>query len=200
MAKAAARDGVRRRGFLAAFGALLSGAASASPASGKDVTGERLGGVLDLRDKSGRLRRLADFRGKVVLLFFGYTRCPDVCPTTLLRTAEAIRHLRADEASRVQVLWATVDPERDTADLVGRYVAAFNPAFIGLRGSIAQTDAVTAAFKFRYDITIYRDQAMVSHSPDGYLIDARGHTRVRIGYDASPEQMAADVRALLAES
>jgi protein SCO1/2 len=134
------------------------------------------------------------------LLFFGYTRCPDVCPTTLLRVAEAIRALDAAEAARVQVLWATVDPDRDTADLIGRYVQAFNPGFIGLRGSVAQTDAVTAAFKFRYEITYYRGEVLVSHAPDGYVIDARGRTRVRIGYDASPEQIARDVRSLLAQA
>ena len=129
-----------------------------------------------------------------------YKRQPDVCPTTLLRVAEAVRLLRTDEAARVQVLWATVDPERDTPALVGRYVEAFNPAFIGLSGSVAQTDAVTAAFKFRYEITYYRSEVLVSHSPDGYVIDARGRTRVRIGYDASPEQIVRDVRALLAEA
>jgi protein SCO1/2 len=181
-------------------GAFLSGIAAAAPASGKDVTAEHLGGLLGLRDSSGRVRRLVDFRGKVLLLFFGYTRCPDVCPTTLLRVAEAVRSLRADEAARVQVLWATVDPDRDRPELVSRYVQAFNPAFIGLSGSVAQTDAVTAAFKFRYEITYYRNEVMVSHSPDGFVIDGRGRTRVRIGYDASPEQIAADVRVLLAQT
>jgi protein SCO1/2 len=186
--------------MLGLAGALLAGQAAGSPSSGKDVSTERLGGILDLRDPSGRLRRLADFRGKVILLFFGYTRCPDVCPTTLLRAAEAIRSLDRDEASRVQVLWATVDPERDTPELIGHYVSAFNPSFIALRGTVAQTDAVTAAFKFRYEITSYRSEIMVSHSPDGYAIDGRGRTRVRIGYAASPAQIAQDVRALLAQA
>jgi len=191
---------LRRRALLGLAGALLARAAPAASSSGKDVTAEHLGGLLDLRDPTGRVRRLAEFRGKVLLLFFGYTRCPAVCPTTLLRVAEAVRLLRTDEAARVQVLWATVDPERDTPALVGRYVEAFNPAFIGLSGSVAQTDAVTAAFKFRYEITYYRSEVLVSHSPDGYVIDARGRTRVRIGYDASPEQIVRDVRALLAEA
>jgi protein SCO1 len=191
---------LRRRSLLGLAGAFIPGIAAAAPSSGKDVTAEHLGGLLGLRDSAGRVRRLADFRGNVVLLFFGYTRCPDVCPTTLLRVAEAMRSLGVDETARVRVLWATVDPDRDTPDLVGRYVAAFNPAFVGLSGSVAQTDAVTAAFKFRYEITYYRNEVMVSHSPDGFAIDARGRTRVRIGYDASPEQIAADVRVLLAEA
>jgi len=189
-----------RRSILAMACGLAAGRVLGMPASGKDVTPQGLGGLLDLPDRSGRVRRLADFRGKVVLLFFGYTRCPDVCPTTLVRMAQAMRLLAGDEASRVQVLWVTIDPERDTSGLVERYVAAFNPAFIGLRGSVAQTDAVTAAFKFRYEITTYRREVMVSHSPDGYLIDPRGRTRVRIGVDATPEQIALDVRSALAGS
>jgi protein SCO1/2 len=136
----------------------------------------------------------------VLLLFFGYTRCPDVCPTTLVRVAEAVRRLAPDEVSRVRVIWATVDPERDSPELVGRYVQAFNPAFIGLSGSVAQTDVVTAAFRFRYDVTTYRNDVLVSHSPDGFVIDARGRTRVRIGVDATPEQIERDVHALLAET
>ncbi len=193
-------DCLRRRELLTlAFGLLAAGAAAA-PASGKDVTSEHLGGLLDLRDSSGRVRRLAEFRGKVLLLFFGYTRCPDICPTTLLRVAEAVRLLRADEAARTRVLWVTVDPERDTPDLVGRYVEAFNPDFVGLSGTVAQTDAVTTAFKFRYDITYYRNEVMVSHSPDGFVIDAHGRTRVRIGAGASPEAIAGDVRSLLAQA
>jgi protein SCO1/2 len=174
--------------------------AAATPSSGKDVSGEHLGGVLDLPDATGRVRRLAEFRGKVLLLFFGYTRCPDVCPTTLVRVAEAVRRLAPDEVSRVRVIWATVDPERDSPELVGRYVQAFNPAFIGLSGSVAQTDVVTAAFRFRYDVTTYRNDVLVSHSPDGFVIDARGRTRVRIGVDATPEQIERDVHALLAET
>lgn len=198
MPRSPALVGVDRRSVLTLVGSVLAGAAIGMPSSGRDVTAQGLGGVLDLRDPSGRIRRLADFRGEVVLLFFGYTRCPDVCPTTLLRVAEAMRMLRAEEASRVRVLWVTVDPERDTADLVGRYVEAFDRAFIGLRGSVAQTDAVTAAFRFRYQITYYRNEVLVSHSPDGYLIDARGRTRIRIGYEATPDQIVQDVRFALA--
>ena len=192
---------LRRRSLLVLAGGLVAGrSAAAAPSSGKDVTGEHLGGVLDLPDAAGRVRRLADFRGKVLLLFFGYTRCPDVCPTTLVRVAEAVRRLPPGDVARVRVLWATVDPERDSPELVGRYVQAFDPAFIGLSGSVAQTDVVTAAFKFRYDITTYRNEVLVSHSPDGFAIDTRGRTRVRIGADASPEQIGRDVRSLLAEA
>jgi protein SCO1/2 len=170
--------------------------AGAQPVSGKDVTSRRLGGLLDLTDHQGHRRRLDDFRGKVVLLFFGYTRCPDVCPTTLLRMVEVLR-LLGDDARRVQVLWMTVDPERDTQALLASYVAAFDPAILGLRGTIAQTDAVADAFKVRYDITYYKDEVLVSHSAFGYLIDGTGTTRIEIDYAATPEQIVRDVRSVL---
>ena len=181
----------------AAFALAARPAMAGAPLSGKDVTAVHLGGVLGLTDQHGRMRTLADFRSKAVLLFFGYTRCPDVCPTTLLRMSEVLRLLGAD-ARQVQVLWMTVDPERDTPALLGSYVGAFNPAFLGLRGTPAQTDAVTEAFKVRYDITYYKDEVLVGHSAFGYLIDGRGRTRVKIDYDATPEQIAHDVRDVLA--
>ncbi len=165
--------------------------------SGEDVTVQRFGGGFELSDVHGRLRRLADFRGKVVLFFFGYTRCPDVCPTTLLRMAETKRLLGAD-ASRTQVLWMTVDPERDTGEIVSQYVAAFSPTFLGLRGTPRQTEAIADAYKIQYDITYFRDEVFVSHSSFGYLIDGRGRVRVRIRYDATAEQIAHDVRDVLA--
>jgi protein SCO1/2 len=163
------------------------------------VTGLGIQGVLGLRDEQGRVRRLADFRGKAVLLFFGYTGCPDVCPTTLLRLAEVVRQL-GTQAARVQVLWVTVDPERDTRAVVGRYVHAFNPGFIGLRGTPAQTQAVAEAFRIHYQVAYYKGEALVSHSAFGYLMDGRGHVRVRIDHEAAPERIASDVRTVLASS
>jgi protein SCO1/2 len=91
----------------------------------------------------------------------------------------------------------TVDPERDTLALLANYVVAFNPAFLGLRGTARQTDAVTQAFKVRYDITYYKDEVLVNHSAFGYLIDGRGTTRVKIDYEATPQQIVEDVRAVL---
>jgi len=191
--------GRSRRLFLGALvlaAARVDAAVGPQPLSGKDVTTRHLGGRLDLTDHRGRKCRLAHFHGKAVLLFFGYTRCPDVCPTTLLRMSEVL-HLLGADARRVQVLWMTVDPERDTQALLANYVTAFNPAFLGLRGTPAQTDAVTDAFKVRYDITYYKDEVLVSHSTFGYLIDGNGATRVEIDYAATPEQIAQDVRSVL---
>jgi protein SCO1/2 len=164
--------------------------------NGKDVSAEKLGGVLDLTDQQGRRRRLVDFKGKAVLIFFGYTRCPDVCPTTLVRMAQTMTKLGA-AAGKVQVLWVTVDPERDTQELLSHYVPAFNPGFLGLRGTEKETEAVTDAFKVRYQITYYKNEVLVDHSAFGYLIDPRGRTRIKIGYDMTSSQIAEDVRAIL---
>src|SRR5204863_9802396 len=101
-----------------------------SPFHGLDVTGANLGGELRLTDHNGQERTLASFRGKVVAVFFGYTQCPDVCPTTLADMANAMKLLGPD-AERVQVLFVTVDPKRDTKDLLAQYVPAFNPTFLG---------------------------------------------------------------------
>ena len=118
-----------------------------SPFSGIDVTGGEMGGgALRLQDPDGRVRSIADFRGKVVVVIFGFTHCPDVCPTQLADMAKAVRQL-GDRERDVQVLFVTVDPKRDTAELLRQYVPAFHPAFIGLRGSEAETAAVTKDFK-----------------------------------------------------
>ena len=164
--------------------------------NGKDVSSRKLGGELNIADHHGVRRRLADFRGKVVLIFFGYTRCPDVCPSTLTRMNEVLG-LLGPAASRVQVLWMTVDPERDTQQLLANYVPAFNQAFLGLRGTEAETDRVTRAFEIDYRIPHYKDQVLVDHSAFGYLIDPDGRTRVRFDYETGARQIAENVRAFL---
>jgi protein SCO1/2 len=173
----------------------LAGAASSF--AGKDVTTQRLGEVLHLRDHLGQARTLASYRGKAVLIFFGYTHCPDVCPTTLIRLNEAM-NLLGPLASKVQVLWVTVDPDRDTQDLLSHYVPAFNSSFVGLRGTEKETAEAADAFKVDYVITHYKDQILVDHSAYGYLLDVNGHARVKIPNDLTPEQIAHDVRAILA--
>lgn len=131
-----------------------------------------------------------------MLIFFGYTHCPDVCPTTLLRMNEVVQML-GEAAGRVQVLWVTVDPDRDTQDLLSHYIPAFNPDFLGLRGSHAQTERVAKAFGVSYQILHYHGEILVDHSAFGYAIDPTGRTRVRIDYDLAPRLIASDVRALL---
>src|SRR4030095_6112122 len=116
---------------------------------GSDVTGSSFGRDFALTDADGKARTLADYRGKAVVVFFGYTQCPDVCPTTLVTLAEAMKKLGAD-ADRVQVLFVTVDPERDTPALLSQYVPAFDPRFVGLSGDAAATERVAKEFKVIY--------------------------------------------------
>jgi len=175
-----------------------SGAAPAPALAlhGRDIGAEQWDAAFTLNDTAGTPRTLADFRGKVVLLAFGYTHCPDVCPTTLAKFAEVRRLLGADGA-RVQGLFVTIDPERDTAELLRAYVPAFDPSFIGLRGSEAQTDAATKAFHANYQIVEYQGTVMVDHTASTYIIDTRGRARVVSPYDQPAAQLADDVRALL---
>jgi protein SCO1 len=166
---------------------------------GRNVTPENWGAAFALTDPAGRRVSLADEKGKAVLLAFGYTHCPDACPTTLARLAE-VRRLMGADAQRVQVLFVTVDPERDTGPMLGRYVTAFDPTFIGLRGSDDETDAVATAFHADYGIMNYRGEVLVEHTVETYLIDPAGHTRVVIPHTLSAREVADDVRSVLGSS
>jgi protein SCO1/2 len=175
------------------FGA---GSAPAHAFHGRDVSQEHWAAAFSLTDPADRPRSLGDFRGKVVLLTFGYTHCPDVCPTTLAKFAEVRRLLGAD-AARVQGLFVTVDPERDSAELLRNYVPSFDPTFIGLRGTEEQTDAATRSFHANYQIVDYHGNILVDHTASTYLIDALGRMRVVAPYDQSARALADDVSALL---
>ncbi|HXY05574.1 MAG TPA: SCO family protein [Burkholderiaceae bacterium] len=172
------------------------GASHESLLHGHDVSGEDWGADFVLSDPSGRERTLRDYRGKVVLLSFGYTHCPDVCPTTLAKFAEVRRLLGAD-AGRVQVLFVTVDPARDSAELLRAFVPSFDPSFVGLRGTPAQTDAAIKSFRARYQVVERNGDIEVDHTASTYLIDTRGKTRVVAPYDEAARQLADDVRELL---
>ena len=163
---------------------------------GKDVSAEHIGGSIDLTDQNGQRRSLDEFRGKVVLIFFGYTSCPDFCPTTLLRMAQVMKILGAD-ADKAQLLWVTVDPERDTQALLKSYVAAFNPKFLALRGTPAQTKTLARNFHVGYQILHYNGTILVDHSAYGYLIDPSGKTRLKLPYDMTADQVAEDIRNFL---
>lgn len=143
-----------RRLALAALTALaLAGCQKAGPDKpafkGIDLTGAEYARTLNLTDQDGRARSLADFKGKVLVVFFGYTQCPDVCPTTMAEVAEVKRSLGAD-GDKVQGVFVTIDPERDTAALLKAYLASFDPGFVGLRGSGEQTQAAAKEFKVFY--------------------------------------------------
>jgi protein SCO1/2 len=169
-----------------------------SPFHGVDVTGLDAGSALRLADFDGKTRTLADFRGKLVIVDFGYTQCPDVCPTTLHDYAEALKKLGAD-AAQVQLLFVTVDPGRDTAQLLGEYVRAFDPRFLGLRGDAAATERVTKDFK------VYAQQRpgktaesyTVDHSAQVFVFDREGRLRLMMPPGSTPADIASDLRVLL---
>jgi len=177
----------------------LSGCGSGAPKfKSTDITGVDYGKNLALADTTGRVRRLDDFRGKAVVVFFGFTHCPDVCPTTLADIAGALKTLGPD-ADRVQVLFITVDPERDTAADLQRYVSAFDPRFIALRGDAAATQQVAKDFKIYYEKRKQGDTYTIDHSSQSYVIDPAGRLRLLV----RPERLAADLpddlRTLLKE-
>jgi protein SCO1/2 len=171
---------------------------SRSPFFGVDVTGAKMGGELRLKDSTGKDRTLADFRGKVVALFFGYTHCPDVCPTTLADMAKAMRLLGTD-AQRVQVLFVTVDPKRDTPELLGQYVPAFDPSFLGLWGDAGATTKATKDFNIYFQERAGKDAASytVDHTAQSFVIDKEGRLRLVWPYGIEPAQMAGDLKVLL---
>jgi protein SCO1/2 len=168
------------------------------PFTGIDVTGGEMGGALQLTDHDGRARSLADFRGKVVVVVFGFTHCPDVCPTTLADMAKAVRKL-GDREREVQVLFVTVDPKRDTAELLRQYVPAFHPEFLGLRGTEAEVNKVTKEFHVYASERPGKtpDTYSVDHSAQSFVIDREGRTRLLLPPATPPEAIASDLRVLL---
>ena len=161
-----------------------------------DITGAQYGKVLDLTDHNGKPRHLEDFRGKAVVIFFGFTHCPDICPTTLAETAAALKKLGAD-ADRVQVLFVTVDPERDTAEALSKYVTAFDPRFLGLRGDAEATSRAAKEFKVFYEKRKSGDSYSVDHSGQTYVIDPQGRLRLLVRPERLAEDLPEDLRALL---
>ena len=166
-----------------------------------DITGADFGKDFQLADFNGQPRRLTDFRGKVVAVFFGYTHCPDVCPTTLAELASAVSKLGPD-ASRVQVLFITADPERDTAAVLKQYVTAFNPTFLGLRGTPEQTAEVAKAFKvlIQKNATDDPNNYTVDHSSGTYVYDTSGRLRLYVSYGQGADVLAHDLEQLFKTS
>ena len=161
-----------------------------------DITGADYGKTLELTDHTGKPRHLEDFRGKAVVVFFGFTHCPDICPTTLVDVSNALKALGPD-AERVQVLFVTVDPERDTRDALAKYVTAFDPHFLGLRGDAAATQRAAKEFKIYYEKRKSGDSYSVDHSGQSYVIDPQGRLRLLVRPDRIAEDLAADLRTLL---
>ena len=169
-----------------------------SPFNGVDVTGSDMGRGLRLMDHTGQERALADFRGKVVLVIFGFTQCPDVCPTALANAASAVRQL-GEEGKQVQVLFITVDPKRDTLELLRQYVTAFDPRFLGMGGDAERVLRTAKDFNMyvaqRPGTT--PDTYTVDHSTQMYAFDREGRVRLVIAHGTAPAAIAADLKVLL---
>ena len=168
---------------------------------GIDVTGAEYARDLPLTDHNGQQRSLKDFAGKVVVVFFGFTQCPDVCPTSMQELAEVKRTLGAD-GERLQGIFVTVDPERDTADVLKAYMANFDPTFLALRGNAQELAAVAKDFKIYYKKVDGKTPTSytMDHSAGSYVYDTAGRLRVYHRYGSGAAALAADVTTLLKES
>lgn len=164
-----------------------------------NLTGAGFGQRLELPDHDGRPRSLAEFRGRAVVVFFGYTACPDVCPTTLARFAEALQAL-GPQADQVQVLFVSLDPERDTPERLKAFVPWFHPSFLGLRGDAGQTRAVAGEFRI---FSARREVGsglgyVLDHTAGAYVYDPAGRLRLFVRDGAPVADIVADLRLLLA--
>ena len=196
---------INRRTAMAAITALAAAGLVACSAEQKpafkaiDITGAEYARQLNLPDASGKPRTLADFAGKVVVVFFGFTQCPDVCPTTLAEIAEIKAKLGADGA-KVQAVFVTVDPERDTPEIIGAYVAAFGRDFVALRGTLEQTQATAKEFKVFFAKVPGKTAGSytMDHTAGSYVFDPKGKVRLFVRQGGGVEAMAGDLRLLLA--
>lgn len=174
--------------------------APAGQPNGTDMRKEDIGGDFTMTDGDGKPFNLSDLKGKVVVLSFGYTHCPDVCPTELLTQSDVLKQLGA-QSKDVQVVFASVDPERDTPELVGKYVKQFDPSFIGLT---VTGDQSLPVIKQQYRVVSAKvnqkdDSAnyLVDHTAGSYLIDKNGEVAFFEPYGSEPEAVAADIKTLL---
>lgn len=195
---------MKRRTLLAAAPAALLAACgrTASPSfASTDITGVPWGKDFHLTDHQGRPRSLVDFRGKAVMLFFGYTHCPDICPTSLADMAR-VRKLLGPDGTRVQGLFVTLDPKRDTPQVLAQYVPAFDPGFLGLYGDEQATAAAAADFKvfFAPQKADERGNYTIDHSSGIFVFDPQGKLRLLMRPSMSVEAMAGDVGKLLKDA
>lgn len=180
-------------------GGILAGCSPPTPTfKSTDITGAAFAQGLTLTDHTGQVRTLADFRGKAVVVFFGFTQCPDVCPASMVSLAE-VKRLMGDKGHQLQVLFITVDPERDTLQLLKAYMANFDPTFLALRPDPAELKAVADSFKITYRKVEGPTPTSYSmdHSAGKYVFDTQGAVRLFTSYGTEPEVIAEDILALL---
>ena len=192
---------MKRRLALCAV-AMLAACSPEKPAfKAVDITGAEYARQLALPDANGKPRTLAEFKGKVTLVFFGFTQCPDVCPTALAEIAEVKQKLGADGA-KVQAVFVTVDPERDTPEVIGAYVRNFGSDFVALRGSLEQTHAAAKEFKIFFAKVPGKTEGAytMDHTAGTFVFDPQGRIRLFIRQGGGAEAMASDIKLLLAGS
>jgi protein SCO1/2 len=167
-----------------------------------DVTGADWGKSYSLTDLSGKTVTPADFQGKVTALFFGFMYCPDACPTHLTKMGE-LKKMLGKDAEQLQLVFITVDPERDTPEKLKQYLQSFDPTVVGLRGTLAETEAVAKDFRVFYKKVATKDTPKdpmsytIDHTTFTYLFDTKGQLRLVVPHDLAVEKIAADVRHLL---
>jgi protein SCO1/2 len=179
----------------------LPGGAQKPSFKAVDITGAEYARELSLPDADGKPRQLSDFKGKVTLVFFGYTQCPDVCPTTLAELAAVKRDLGAD-GQRVQGVFVSVDPERDTPEILKAYMASFGPDFVALRGTPEETATAARNFKVFYAKSAGKTEGSytMDHTAGTYVFDAEGKVRLFMRYGSGAEALRHDLKLLLAEN
>jgi protein SCO1 len=189
-----------RSTFIAVLLVLLAACSPKPEFKNIDITGSTsFGKDFSLLDPDGNIRTLADFKGKVVVMFFGYTQCPDICPTTLTEMQQVMA-LMGPQSDKVQVLFVTVDPERDTAAILKQYVPSFDPRFLGLRpADEAALEKVTKDFKIYYKKVPGSSPGSytIDHTAGSYAFDPEGHLRLYIKHAQGPETLAHDLKELL---
>lgn len=194
----------KRRMILALAAAATLGLTACQPAKtafqGVDLTGADYAQDLKLPDIDGRERSLGDFKGKVLVIFFGYTQCPDVCPTTMAELAQVKKALGPD-GDRVQGIFVTVDPERDTPELLRAYLASFDKSFVALRGSPEQVKEAAKNFKVFFAKVPGKQEGSytMDHTAASFLFDAAGRVRVFSRYGSGTQALTEDLKILLAE-
>lgn len=195
----------RRRTLLGALGTVVWAVAGCDARSdavtrfkGIDITGADYARSLSLTDFHGQKRTLADFHGQVLLLYFGFVQCPDVCPTALTRAA-AVKAALGTAAGAFQVAFVTVDPERDTPALLREYMASFDPAFVALTGTGVEIERAAKEFRVYYKKVPTGSGYTMDHTALSYLFDRQGRVRVALRHEQGVEDYVSDVRALLAE-
>lgn len=207
------RDDLNRRGLLlsaatalVAFPLLSACDKAGQPGVPKlsfnavDITGAEYARKLSLKDVDGRQRDLAEFKGKVLFVFFGFTQCPDVCPTTMAELAEVRRRLGAD-GDRVQGIFISIDPARDTPQVLKAYLQAMDASFVGLTGSNEQIEAAAREFKVFYQkVPTSEGNYTMDHTAGAYVFDPEGHVRLFVRYGMGVDKVTADLKQLLGKA